>query len=144
MQGSRSERDAIGLARRLRHAPSLAHALWAVCMAQIVRNDVAAVVASVVDSRLNANPRVDEAHHRVPPPGFKYLVTEMVCWAAGGPQKYTGRSMKDSHQHLMITATEWEAFLDDLQQTLDKFAVPQREQTEIKAIVASTRADIVV
>ena len=62
----------------------------------------------------------------------------------GGPQKYTGRSMKDSHQHLMITATEWEAFLDDLQQTLDNFAVPQAEQAEIKAIVASTRADIVV
>jgi hemoglobin len=68
-------------------------------------------------------------------------VTEMVCWATGRPQKYTGCSMKDSHQHLMITATEWEAFLDDLQQTLDKFGVPE---AEIKAIVASTRADIVV
>ena len=30
------------------------------------------------DPRLNANPRVDEAHHRVTPPGFKYLVTESV------------------------------------------------------------------
>jgi hemoglobin len=98
----------------------------------------------MVDPRLSANPRVDEAHHRVPPAGFKYLVTEMVCWAAGGPQKYTGRSMKDSHQNLMITAAEWEAFLDDLQRTLDKFAVPQAEQVEIKAIVAGTRADIVV
>jgi hemoglobin len=98
----------------------------------------------MADPRLNANPRVDEAHHRVSPAGFKYLVIEMVCWATGGPQKYTGRSMKDSHQHLMITAAEWEAFLDDLQQTLDKFAVPATEQGEIKAIVASTRADIVV
>ena len=98
----------------------------------------------MVDPRLNANPRVDEAHHRVPPAGFKYLVTEMLCWAAGGPQKYTGRSMKDSHNDLMITAAEWEAFLDDLQQTLDKFAVPQAEQAEIKAIIDSTRADIVV
>ena len=79
-----------------------------------------------------------------PPAGFKYLVTEMLCWAAGGPQKYTGRSMKDSHRDLMITATEWDAFLDDLQQTLDKFAVPQAEQAEIKAIIDSTRADIVV
>jgi len=33
----------------------------------------------MVDPRLNANPRVDEAHHRVPPAGFKYLVTETVC-----------------------------------------------------------------
>ena len=47
----------------------------------------------MIDPRLNANPEVDEAHHRVPPAGFKYLVTEMVCWATGGPQKYTGRSM---------------------------------------------------
>ena len=59
-------------------------------------------------------------------------------------QEYTGRSMKDFPPNLMITATEWEAFLDDLQQTLDQFAVPQGEQAEIKAIVASTRADIVV
>ena len=58
----------------------------------------------MVDPRLNANRRVDEAHHRVPPAGFKYLVTEMVCWATGGPQNYTGRSMKDCHQNLMITA----------------------------------------
>src|SRR5438270_7373220 len=65
----------------------------------------------MVDPRLNANPRVDEAHHRVSPAGFKYLVTEMVCWATGGPQKYTGKSMVDSHAQLKITSTEWEAFL---------------------------------
>lgn len=98
----------------------------------------------MVDPRLNANPRVDEAHHRVSPAGFKYLVTEMVCWATGGPQKYTGRTMRDSHQELMITAGEWDACLDDFQQTLDKFGVPQAEQRELKAIVDSTRADIVV
>jgi hemoglobin len=92
------------------------------------------------DSRLNANSLVDEAHHRVSPAGFKYLATELVCSAAGGPQKYTGRSMKESHE---ITATEWEAFLDDLKQSLDKFGVPSAEQAELQAIVATTRADIV-
>jgi hemoglobin len=98
----------------------------------------------MVDPRLNANPLVDEAHHRVLPAGFKYLVTEMVCWATGGPQKYTGKSMADSHAHLKITSAEWEAFLDDFQQTLDKFAVPAEEQAELKAIVDSTRPDIVI
>jgi hemoglobin len=97
----------------------------------------------MVDSRLNANPLVDEAHHRVTSQGFKYLVTEMVCWATGGPQKYSGKSMSDSHAHLMITPQEWEAFLDDFKQTLDKFHVPQQEQDELKAIVESTKADIV-
>jgi hemoglobin len=98
----------------------------------------------MVDPRLNANPQVNEAHHRVPPAGFKYLVTEMVCWATGGPQKYTGKSMADSHAQLKITGEEWEAFLDDFQQTLDKFKVPAEEQAELNAIVNSTRSDIVV
>jgi hemoglobin len=97
----------------------------------------------MVDPRLNANPRVDEAHHKVPPAGFKYLVTEMVCWAAGGPQQYTGRSMYDSHVHLNISDQEWRSFMNDLDQTLHKFQVPQREREEIVAIVESTRGDIV-
>ena len=92
----------------------------------------------------NANPAVNEAHHKVPPAGFKYLVTEMVGWASGGPQKYTGRPMRDSHQHLNITPKEWHAFMDDLQQTLDKFKLPATEQAELKAIVDSTYGDIVL
>ena len=98
----------------------------------------------MTDPRLNANPAVNEAHHKVPPAGFKYLVTEMVGMAAGGPQKYTGRSMADSHRDMNITPKEWEAFMDDFQQTLDKFSVPAAEQTELKAIVNSTYGDIVV
>jgi hemoglobin len=96
------------------------------------------------DPRLNVHHRVDEAHHRVPPAGFKYLVTEMVCWATGGPQHYSGRSMEDSHRHLMITPQEWQAFLDDFQQSLDTFNVPQAEQKELVAIVESTREAIVI
>jgi hemoglobin len=63
----------------------------------------------MVDQRLNANPRVDEAHHRVSAAGFKYFVTEMLC-EAGGPQRYSGRPMGDSHRHLMITEEEWLTF----------------------------------
>ena len=98
----------------------------------------------MADPRLNANPLVDEAHHKVPPAGFKYLVTEMVGWATGGPQVYTGRSMRDSHQHLKITAGEWDAFMDDFRQTLAKFSVPPAEQAELEAIVQSTYGEIVV
>jgi hemoglobin len=97
----------------------------------------------MVDPRLNANPRVDEAHHRVSPQGFKYYVTEMVCWAAGGPQTYSGRSMVDAHREMLITPAEWEAFMDDFRQTLAKFDVPARETGELVGIVESTRGDIV-
>jgi hemoglobin len=121
--------------------PSLYDRLGGVYSIATVVDDLIDRVMS--DPRLNANPLVNEAHHRVPPAGFKYLVTEMVCWAAGGPQKYTGRSMADSHLHLKITSKEWDAFLDDCQKTLDKFAVPAQEQAELVTIVNSTRSDIV-
>jgi hemoglobin len=109
---------------------------------------IAAVVDHFIDRimddpRLNANPKVDEAHHRVSRAGFKYLVTEMVCWATGGPQRYSGRSMRDSHVHLEITPQEWQVFLDDFKETLDHFKVAAAEQGELFAIVESTRNDIV-
>jgi hemoglobin len=97
----------------------------------------------IVDPRLNANPRVDEAHHRVSAQGFKYYVTEQVCWAAGGPQTYSGRTMLDAHRELLISGAEWDAFLDDFHQTLVKFGVPDRERGELDAIVESTKDDIV-
>jgi len=122
--------------------PSLYDRLGGVYSIATVVDDLIDRVMS--DPRLNANPLVNEAHHRVPPAGFKYLVTEMVCWAGGGPQKYSGKPMAESHAHLKITAKEWEAFVDDLQQSLDRFAVPAQEQAELKAIVNSTRSDIVV
>jgi hemoglobin len=98
----------------------------------------------MADPRLNANPRVDEAHHRVTPAGFKYYVTELVCQASGGPQQYSGRSMGDSHRHLLITDHEWDAFMDDLHQTFDRFGVPEREKEELNAIVEGTKESIVV
>ena len=111
--------------------------------------NIAAVVDDLIDRvmsdpRLNANPRVDEAHHRVSAAGFKYLVTELACQAAGGPQHYSGPPMGDSYRHLMITPDEWRAFMDDVQQALDRFQVPLPEQDELKAIVESTREAIVV
>jgi hemoglobin len=110
---------------------------------------IAAIVDDLVDRLmdnpvLNANPAIDEAHHRLPKAGFKYLVTEMVCWATGGPQKYTGKNMRESHEHLNITAGEWQVFLNDLQLSLDRFKVPPSEQRELFAIVESTKADIVL
>ena len=110
---------------------------------------IATVVDDFIDRvmsnpTLNANPKVDEAHHKVTPPGFKYLVTEMVCWATGGPQKYTGKNMRDSHAHLDITEPEWKAFMKDLRECFDKFKIPAAEQAELVAIVESTKNDIVL
>jgi hypothetical protein len=64
-----------------------------------------------------------------------------VSWATSGPQHYTGHAMADSHRHLHITPA---AFMDDLQQTLEKCKVPAAEQAELWTIVQSTYGDIVI
>ncbi len=76
----------------------------------------------------------------------------MSDWAAFTPSPRSSMTLLtaswstryESHKEMKITAGEWEAFMDDLRQTLDKFGVPAPEQAELKAIVESTRADIVV
>ena len=54
----------------------------------------------LVNDVLKANPAIDEAKKGVPKAGLKYRVTALVCQLTGGPQKYTGRTMKESHAHL--------------------------------------------
>jgi len=96
-----------------------------------------------VDERLNANPRLRAASHRDSAAGFKYLVTEWLCAAAGGPQAYTGRTMSESHSHLQITQPEWDAFIDDFRQTLDKFAVEKSDRAELVALFQHWAPDVV-
>jgi truncated hemoglobin YjbI len=48
------------------------------------------------------------------------------------------------HRHLLITAGERQAFMADLQQTLDKLAVAAAERTEIGDLVESARGAIVL
>jgi hemoglobin len=97
----------------------------------------------LVNPTLNANPAINQARARVPKAGLKFQVTALVCEVTGGPCKYTGRAMKESHQHLNITEGQWQAMVADFQKTLDKFKVPAKEQAELIAIVASTKKDIV-
>src|SRR5688572_9692516 len=58
-------------------APSLYDRLGGVYNIATVIDDL--IDRVMTDPRLNKNPAVDEAHHRVSPAGFKFLVTEMVC-----------------------------------------------------------------
>jgi hemoglobin len=54
-----------------REKPSLYDRLGGVYSIATVVDDF--IDRIMVDPRLNANPRVAESHHRVPPTGFQYL-----------------------------------------------------------------------
>ena len=96
-----------------------------------------------VNDVLNANPAVKAARDRVPAPGLKFHVTALVCQVTGGPCAYTGRGMREAHVHLNITDGEWQEMLTVFRAVLDDFEVPQREQSELVAIVESTKGEIV-
>ncbi len=109
---------------------------------------IAAIVDDFIDRitadpRLNENPRLKAASQRDSAAGFKYLVTEMLCSATGGPQTYTGRSMTDSHQHLNVSEAEWDYFVDDFRQTLGKYEIPSAEQQELVALLERSRGQVV-
>jgi hemoglobin len=97
----------------------------------------------LVNDTLNANPAINQARARIPKAGLKFHVTALVCEVTGGPCKYSGRSMKDAHDHLNINERQWQAMVTDFRKTLDKFKVPPKEQEELIAIVGSTKKDIV-
>ena len=75
LRGIKLERDALDLARRLQHAPSLALALWFVCQAQIVRGDAAAA-KSTADELL----RLSEEHGL---PQTRATAMAYLGWAVG-------------------------------------------------------------
>jgi len=95
------------------------------------------------DYILNENPYIREANKNSIGPAFKFLVTELVCQATGGPQKYTGKGMRESHAGMKITEKEWQQFVALFKQSLDKFRVPVAEQSELVAIVATLKNDVV-
>lgn len=97
----------------------------------------------LVNDTLNANVAINEARARVPKAGLKFQVTALVCQVTGGPQTYAGRSMKEAHQHLAITEREWDAMVKDFVAVMDEFKVPKEEQSELLAIVGTTKGDIV-
>lgn len=122
--------------------PSLYDRLGGLAPISVVVSDF--IDALVPDPKLNANPAIDTARKRVPAAYLKYHVTAMVCQATGGPCQYHGRTMKASHNHLNITASEWDRMAELFVQVLNKHKVPEPEQQELLAVVGSTRSDIVM
>ena len=95
------------------------------------------------DKVITANPVVKADFERSGKAGLKFHLTAMICEAAGGPCKYSGRSMKESHDGMNIGEAEWDAAVKDLKAALADFDVPDQEQSELIAVVASTKPDIV-
>lgn len=70
-------------------------------------------------------------------------VIDFLCNATGGPCLYLGQDMKTAHKGLHITEAEWNTSAQHLVETLNKFKVPQEQQTAVMGAISALKGDIV-
>ena len=115
--------------------PSLYERLGGLPYIQIVVDDFVANVA--------ADDRINKRFEKTNIPVLKKNLVDQICQASGGPCKYTGRDMKTTHTGMKITEAEWNATVEALVKTLDKYKVGEREKNDLLGLLGSMKGDIV-
>ena len=103
-------------------------------------------ITAVVDdfaARVAADRRINRFFANTDIPSFKAKLVDQICEASGGPCKYTGKDMKTAHAGMGVANTDFDALVEDLVTTLDKFKVPEKEKGELLGVLGPMRKDIV-
>jgi hemoglobin len=103
-------------------------------------------ISAVVDDfaqNVLGDERINKKFAKSDPGRLLANLKDFVCSATGGPCRYTGLNMKESHKNMGTTAGEFNALVEDLIKTLNKFNVPAAEQQELLNAMAGLRGDIV-
>src|SRR5262249_13038049 len=89
------------------------------------------------------DPRIHKKFAQTDAPRLLANLKDFVCFATGGPCRYTGLDMKTSHKNMGTTAGEFNALVEDLVKTLDKFNVGAAEKNDLLTALAGLKGDIV-
>jgi len=103
-------------------------------------------ITAVVDDfvgNVAGDSRINGYFARANVPHLKAMLVDQICEASGGPCKYAGRDMKSAHAGMGIGDPQFNALVEDLVKSLDKFKVPAREKNELLAALGSMKGDIV-
>jgi hemoglobin len=74
---------------------------------------------------------------------FKSHLADQICEASGGPCKYTGKSMKEAHKGMGIAGADFDALVEDLGKSLNKFKVAAADQKILLGVLGPMKADMV-
>jgi len=103
-------------------------------------------ITAVVDDfvgNVAADNRINKFFARTNIPNLKRNLVDQICQATGGPCTYTGRDMRTAHKGMGITDADFNALVEDLQKSLNKFKVPEKEQGELLGILGPLKPQIV-
>lgn len=74
---------------------------------------------------------------------FKTNLVDQICEASGGPCKYKGKDMKTAHAGMGISNADFDALVEDLVKTLNKFKVAEADQKTLLGVLGPMRGQIV-
>ena len=103
-------------------------------------------ITAVIDdfvANVAADKRINARFAKTDIPHLKQMLVDQVCQASGGPCTYTGKSMKDADAGMKITEADFNALVEDLTKSLDKFKVAEREKNELLGALGGMKGDIV-
>jgi hemoglobin len=103
---------------------------------------ITAVVNDFVGNVAKDN-RINKFFGNADIPRLKRLLVQQICAGSGGPCTYEGRSMREAHRGMGVRNADFDALVEDLVKSLNKFNVPSREQNELLGLLGPMRKDVV-
>jgi hemoglobin len=103
-------------------------------------------ITAVVDdfvANVAADNRINHYFAQTNIPHLKMELVDQICQATGGPCAYTGKPMRVAHAGMHITDADFNALVQDLVKSLNKFNVPPQDQQQLLAILGPLKSDIV-
>lgn len=105
-----------------------------------------AAISAVVDDsieNLAADTRINARFGNASIPKLQKNLVDLLCVRTGGPCTYTGLNMSAAHEGMHIRGDEFDALVEDIAKSLDKFKVPPRERAEVLAILRQMKSSVI-
>ena len=103
---------------------------------------ISAIAKDTINNHL-INPKIMVRFQGADTAKLHQLVVEFFGMGSGGPQKYSGRDMKEAHRKMNINEEEFVAVIDDALKALDKNKIDGATKNEVLGILYSLKADII-
>ena len=100
------------------------------------------IVSGMVD-RSVSDPRVARAFDNSNHDRLKRLIAQQFCGLSGGPCPTRGRGMGPAHRHLRLAERDFNAVVENLQDSMDAAGTPFRAQLRLLRLLAPMKREIV-
>jgi hemoglobin len=106
-------------------------------------SDAISTVAVAFENRAAKDDRINQKFARTDLNRLTKEFVDQLCQDTGGPCRYTGRNMTETHANMGVTSGEFDAFMEDLVATLNEFNVAKADQDELLGLLKPMESEIV-